>query len=159
MIRIARLSKTWLVRIAVAGVLAVLVGAWAVGVARTGETSAAKEDTSAPSPSDSPTDSDDDPYEIVETTDPGETSSATPSEDASSEATPDAVDPETGEPVGVPVTSKPSPTATPKPPAQTPKPTSKPTPTPTPSPTQPSNSCTELTGVVDCILAPITSKP
>lgn len=160
MARMARLlSKTWLLRIAVGAVLAVLVGAWAVGVTRPGDTAASKEDTSSPSPSDSPTDSDDDPFEIVETTDPGATSSATPSEDASAEATPGAVVPVADEPAPAPATPEPVPVATPKPPAQTPKPSTRPTPTPTPSPTQPANGCTEWTGVVDCILDPITSQP
>lgn len=161
MARITRLlrSRTWLLRIAVGAVLAVLVGAWAVGVTRSGDTAASKEDTSSPSPSDSPTDSDDDPYEIVETTDPGATSSAIPSDDASAEATPNAVVPVAGEPAGAPVAPSAAPTATPKPPVKSPRPSAEPTPTPTPSPTRPANGCTELTGIVDCLLDPITAQP
>lgn len=157
------MSRTWLVRGAVAAVLAVLAAAWVLGIAGlgSGTTAKDKDEADGPKPADVSTTSGSDPLVIVETTDPqsaaDETSpSANPSEDAADDPSTEAVEVAADEPSRVPVKSDSKPTPKPSP---SPKPTPTPRPSPTPTPTQPAQECTDLVSVVDCILAPITTKP
>lgn len=155
------MSRTWLVRGAVAAVLAVLAAAWVLGIAGlgSGTTAKGKDEADGPKPADVSTTSGVDPLLVVETTDPqsaaDETSpSANPSEDAADDPSTEAVEEADDEPSRVPAKSGSKPK-----PSPSPKPSSTPRPSPTPSPTQPAQECTDLVTVVDCILAPITTKP
>lgn len=155
------MSRTWLVRGAVAAVLAVLAAAWVLGIAGlgSGTTAKGKDEADGPKPADVSTTSGVDPLVVVETTDPqsvaDETSpSANPSEDAADDPSTEAVEEADDEPSRVPAKSGSKPK-----PSPSPKPSSTPRPSPTPTPTQPAQECTDLVTVVDCILAPITTKP
>lgn len=155
--------RTWLLRGAAAAILLMLVGSWVVGVAGRGDDSPASERAEDPVPADTPTPEELDPSALVETASPTPSADATPSEDPLEVETPGAVvpvaedgprSPEQQGPASTPKPPKPTPTRSSTP---TPKPTPKPT--PTPSPTQPSNGCTDLSTVVDCVLAPVTTRP
>lgn len=147
------MSRIWLLRGCAAAVLAVLIGAWALGVAGGDSGSPSKEEAGDPVPADTSTS--EEPSDVVETTKPRRARESATTTDPTDEATPDAVDDASGEVAGVAETRTPSAKPTPRPSAQTPKPTKKPTPTPS----QPADGCTDLVGVIDCLLAPITTQP
>ncbi|MCX6398352.1 MAG: hypothetical protein NTX33_00280 [Propionibacteriales bacterium] len=151
------MSKIWLLRGCAAAVLAVLVGAWALGVANGGDSSSPKKEAGDPAPADTSSVASDEPS-AVETTEPegASTTDATEdtTEDAVDEPTPDTVE-SPGEVAGIVETQTPSAKPKPRPASQTPKPSN----TPTPTPSQPADECTDLAHVLDCVLAPITTKP
>jgi hypothetical protein len=159
-------SRTWLLRGAAAAVLLVLLGSWVVGVAGREGDSPTSERADDPVPTQTPTPEELDPSDVVETTsDPEPSEGVTPSDGLSEEPTPGAVVPVADESSDSPRSPSPqSPSSTPRPPNPAPTKSNPPKPTPsspnpTPSPTQPSNGCTALSTVVECVLAPITTRP
>lgn len=154
------MSRTWLVRGAVAAVLAVLAAAWVLGIAGLGSSTTAKgkDEADGPKPAEVSTTSDVDPLVVVETTDPQSAADETsPSANPSDEPTSVPDEESSDEPSTVPVKATPTSKPKPKPSSATPKPS--PSSQPTPTPTEPAQECTDLVTVVDCILAPITTRP
>ena len=156
-----RLSRIWLARGIAVGVIAFVVGAWAVGLAIGKDRPANDRETRPASPDSSLTPSEE-PSVMGEVED-----RPRPSDSASDELTDDPADvvpaadtdgADTDEPADDrdPSTPKPSPK-----PSRTPKPSPSGTPTktpsPSPSPTDP--DCRDLGEVLDCVLAPITTRP
>lgn len=152
-----RLSRIWLARGIAAGVIAFVVGAWAVGLA-IGKDQPAKDRETVPASPDSSLTPSEEPSVMGEVEDrprPSDSPTGSPTDVVPAADTTDAVDdPETDEPDDGPRTPKPSPR-----PSTSPKPTpsDRPTKTPSPSPTGP--DCRDLGEVLDCVLAPITTKP
>lgn len=152
-----RLSRTWLARGISAGVITFVVGAWAVGIAIGKDQPADERETGPASPESSLTPSEE-PSVMGEREDRPKPS-ASPTDPTSAAESTDAVDDaETDEPADDDDPSTPKPKPTPRP-STTPKPrpTDKPTHTPSPSPSDP--ECNDLTEVLDCVLAPITTRP
>lgn len=156
-----RLSRIWLARGIAVGVVAFVVGAWAVGLAIGKDQPAKDRETRPASPESSLAPSD-------EGSVMGEVEDR-PSESASDELTDDPTeDPtdvvpaaDTDDDADQPADDDPS---TPKPspkPSRTPKPSPSgtPTKTPSPSPGPTGPDCKDLGEVLDCVLAPITTRP
>ena len=159
-----RLSSTWLSRGIAVGVIAFVVGAWAVGLA-IGKDQPGKDRETRPASPESSLAPSEEPSVMGEVED-----RPRPSDSASDEPTDPAEEPgdvvpvadtDDGDGADQPVDDDPS---TPKPspkPSRTPKPSPSGTPTktpsPTPSPTGP--DCRDLGEVLDCVLAPITTRP
>lgn len=145
-----------------AGVIAFVVGAWAVGLAigkdrpaEDRETGPASPETSLapseepsvmgevedrPRPSDGPSDRTTAPADVVpaaETADVDDPTTDAPEDDGSRTPKP-----------------APKPSTSPRP-----SPSDNPTKTPSPSPTPTGPDCRDLSEVLDCVLAPITTKP
>lgn len=143
-----------------AGVIAFVVGAWAVGLAIGNDRPAEDRETGPASPESSLSPSEEPSVmgEVEDRPRPSGSPSASPTDPAGvvpAAETDDADEPEAEEPADDdPRTPKPSakPSGSPKP-----RPSGTPTTTPSPSPTGP--DCRDLSEVVDCVLAPITTKP
>lgn len=155
-------SRTWRLRGAAAIVIVVLVGGWAVGVVGLGGAETATDQAGATTPSENPSESATDtptPEELDASQLVG--SSSAPTEGTPS---PSGSAPEDGgvEPIAEtggdrPEQSDPPRTRTPDPtPTRTPQPS--PTPKPTPKPSE-SADCADPAQALDCLLAPITSRP
>lgn len=146
-----------------AGVIAFVVGAWAVGLALGKDRPANDRETRPASPESSLTPSEEPSVmgEVEDRPRPSDSPSGSPTDGvvpvAETDDADDADAPETDEPADDdPRTPKPSPKPSTSPkPSPSDKPTG--TPSPTPSPTGP--DCRDLSEVVDCLLAPITTKP
>ncbi|NYI42930.1 type IV secretory pathway VirB10-like protein [Nocardioides aromaticivorans] len=154
-----RLSRIWLARGIAVGVIAFVVGAWAVGLAIGKDQPAKDRETRPASPESSLTPSEE-PSVMGEVVD-----RPRPSDSATDELTDDPTDDpadvvpaaETDEPADDdPRTPKPSPkpSGSPKP-----SPSGKPTKTPSPTPSPTGPDCQDLGEVLDCVLAPITTRP
>jgi len=151
------MSRTWLVRGGAIAAFVVIVGAWASSFAGIG-------DTPSPIPVVRPDSGDPAPvYRIVGSTvvekarsrrTPRADSSATPT-DATVDAVDDAVSTPT-DPSTVPSTPG---TTTPSSPTTDPTHPDSPTPTPSDTPSDPADECTDLGGIIDCALDPITGRP
>jgi hypothetical protein len=149
--------RAWLIRGVAVAAVAVLVGAWALGLAELGGSASPPDRDRAPVSSDrseAP-----DTYEIqraavLERAKPRRSRSSEPSPDARTEPSPDASD----EPVDDDTdTPDPTPTDEPTDPDDpSAQPSSPPAPTPSDPPTQPDDECTDLLG---CVLDPITGGP
>lgn len=138
-----------------AGVVAFVVGAWAVGLAL-GNDEPVNRETGPDVPETSLTPSEE-PSVMGEVEDRPRKATDRPTEADPGAETSDAVDdPETDEPVDDrdPRTPRPSPK-----PTRTPRPSPSGTPTKTPSPTPSDRECDELREVLDCVLAPVTTRP
>ncbi len=160
------MARTWLVRGAVVTVLAVLVGAWAVGVVGLGGSpspAAERERPATPQSSTVP----DDQRRSGRQEAPRRTRKADRSEDAVIQPISDTdVDPT----ADAPTTPAPTGPGSPHPsddPSDSPSPSNPPTnppghpPSHPPSqpPGQPADDCTDLSDALDCVLDPITSSP
>jgi hypothetical protein len=148
------MSRTWLVRGVAVAVFAVLVGAWALGLAGLGGTSAPPARLISPvSPDSSPA------AEIVrsivlEKAKPRRTRKADPTQEAVTEPSPDATD----EPTDASgTTAPPSPAPTSGPPSPSEEPPDSPTPSNPPS--EPDDECDGMGDAIDCVLDPITGRP
>ncbi len=131
-------------------VSAVLVGAWAVGLAEFGDTSSSTEDVTTPvSPDGSPV-PDSQHSTVPEKAKPRRTREAGPSREALTEPSPDTTDEQADDAPG-----------TPDPPGTSEKPSNSSPPPQAPSnpPSQPADDCTDLGVVADCALDPITGRP
>lgn len=149
------MSRTWLVRGAAVAVFAALVGAWAVGLAGLGDATSSTEKPATPvAPDDSPVS--DIAYSIVrDTWKPRRIREASPSPEDLTEPSPTAVD----EP-SIDAPGTPTPTSTPPTPVPSDEPSDPPSSQPPSSPpSEPDDECTDLAGVVDCALDPITGHP
>lgn len=159
------MSRTWLLRGAAVAVFAMLVGAWALGAADVGGGGSEPPEKATPAS----------PEEIPETglQRVAVPADAKPRRSRSAEPTPDALPDPSATPDGtttpgeVAGTSATAPSKSPRPtssksPRQPRKPRSSNTPAPSPdSPTteEPSDRCTDLGEVLNCVLAPITTRP
>jgi hypothetical protein len=152
------MGRTWLVRGAVAAVVAVLVGAWAVGVSGLGDSRSPTTDRTTPASPDSSRVPEVERPAVRERVKPRRARKAARNRDAVTERSPDSAD----EPADdAPRTSAPkSPHPTPDPTGTSDEP-SDPPPPPAPSdpPSQPSDDCTDLVAVIDCVLNPVTAHP
>ena len=163
------MSRTWLLRGAAVAVFGVLVGAWTGGLVGTGETAPPASKPNNVVSSEAPAADDEDPVvfeqaRLRRARDRGASRSALTEPSPSATATPTdrASDPTTSGPTSdAPTPDEPSPSDEPSD-----KPSDKPTDPATPSepgpsspPTQPSEECTELVEVLDCVLDPITGGP
>ncbi len=155
-----RMSRTWLARGTSAGVLTFVVGAWAVGLALGTEDDAAKDRESVPAAPETSTTPSEEPSVMGEREDrprkQGDKPSDSPTAVVPVADSADEVDPSTDEPDDDPHTPKPSPKPSNSP---KPRPTDGPTKTPSPSPSPTDPDCQRLNEVLDCVLAPITTKP
>ncbi|MFD0807759.1 hypothetical protein ACFQ0K_16825 [Nocardioides caeni] len=154
--------RTWALRGAAAFVLVLLVGAWAVGLARNGDDDGPARDETAPAAPDSSLAPVAEPTPDSIASEPSTTASDSgePSETSTTSAAAE------DSPDTVPVVDRPDDPdrAGPPTPASTPRPSDRPTPRPTPSPTPtptnpPTQDCVELLDALNCVLAPITSRP
>lgn len=142
-------------------VFAVLVSAWAVGLAGLGDTAASSENPTEPDLPNSVTEYDGWRSALHDQPEPRRSRKARPSPVALAETSPAAVDGPTDAP-GTPDPSTTAPTTDPPGPSD---PTTSPPPSSTPShppsspPTTPGHECTDLPGVIDCALDPITGRP
>jgi hypothetical protein len=149
------MGRTWLLRGVAVAVFAVLVGAWAVGVVGLGDTPPAParqstrvSDDSSRAPDDrgpilrekSRHDRDSDQTEDA-VTDPSPVNADEPLDEDPATPAPTSTGPDPDDPSEVP--------SDPPPPSHTPS---------TP-PSQPSDDCTDLPAIVDCVLDPITGRP
>ena len=156
------MSKTWLLRGGMAVVLAVLVGAWTMGVAGIGGKASPQQKISDQAPSDSASvTSSPSPVDADAITPPRPPATSAPASSAAPtlEPTPDAVEPVADSPT-TKATRKPkkrNPSPSPPQPGKSTKPPTSPSPTPPPS--QPVNDCNGVIKLVDCLLAPITDRP
>jgi hypothetical protein len=161
-----RLRKgTWLARGGVVAILAVLVGAWAVGLVGIGDASSPAAERSSPEPTDESREYDVVRAVVVEKAKERRTRDAAP---ALTEPSPDTVtdDPTTPVPTTPSTPDSPDPSedpsdpSTPSTPTPSDPPSSNPPSNPPSSPpTQPAEECTDLSDVVDCVLDPITDRP
>jgi len=150
------MSRTWLVRGGAIAAFVVIVGAWAASFAGIG-------DAPSPIPVVRPDSGERAPgYRIVGSTvvekaKDRRTREADPS--PTTEATTDTVDDAVSTPTDP--TTVPSTPGTTTPSSPTTDPTHPDTPTPTPSdtPSDPDDECTDLGGILDCTLNPITGRP
>jgi hypothetical protein len=158
------MGRTWLLRGCALAVFAVLGGAWATGVVALGDTPPPATKHTAPETSHRPDAVRFQHGSVLERAKVRRAHEAKPSQAAVVEPTPSS----TGEPTdGAPSTSG---TPSPSDPGQghthsgpsgggggpgTPHPTDP----GTPPPSQPSQDCTQLSDVLNCVLAPITSHP
>ncbi len=154
------MGRTWLVRGVAVAVLAVLLGAWAVGV------SGLRESDGASPERDTPTSPERSQAPDVEPAVDDEGDTVKPPRIRKVDRTRDAADEpsrETDEPAGdVPASPSPTegpPTADPTVKDEDPSDQPPPPPPPTTPPTDPSDECTDLLGVLDCVLDPVTAGP
>ena len=157
-------SRTWRLRGAAAAVLVVLAGGWTLGVAGLGGETAADRavattptETSTDASSDAPSGTASD-MPTPEELDPSEVAGAATT---ATEAAAGGVEPVAESPAEEPDGSAPPPRTRnpePSPTRGTPTPTPKPSQTPKPTPSETAD-CADLAEAVDCLLAPITSKP
>lgn len=151
-------SRTWRLRGAAAAVLVVLAGGWTLGVAGLGGETATDRAVATPSESASATPSDIPTPEEIDPSEPTGTSTT------AAEATPSATEPADGGVEQVAETPDGEPERSQEPPrTRNPDPTptrGTPTPRPSESPTPTETAdCADLAEAVNCLLAPITSKP
>ena len=150
------MSRTWLVRGGAIAAFAVIVGAWASSFAGVG-------DTPSPSPVVRPDPGDPAPvYRIVGST-VVEKAKPRRTPDADASETPTEANVDTVDDAGTPtdpttVPSTPG-TTTPSSPSADPTHPDSPTPSPSGTPSDPEDECTDLGGVIDCALDPITGRP
>lgn len=150
------MSRTWLVRGGAIAAFVVIAGAWASSFAGFG-------DTPSPIPVVRPDSDESAPvYRIVGSTVVEKAKDRrTPEADAS--ATPTEANVDADDPASTPTdpTTVPSTPGTTTPSSPSPDPTDPDSPTPTPSetPSDPADECTDLGGVIDCALDPITGRP
>jgi hypothetical protein len=153
--------KTWLLRAATLAVVAVLAGAWAVTLIGNDPAPAS---TVRQEPPERPQVRNHHQRPVVpEKTTHRRKHDAKPS-DLSSDGVSgvsDVADVPVDGDTEAPTTPSDPDTSTPDAPSSSPThtPSPHPTPTPTPSPTEPSPTCTDLGGVIDCVLDPITGRP
>lgn len=159
-----RMSRTWWARGVAAGVIAFVVGAWAVGIA-IGKDQPARERESGPASPESSLAPSEEPSVMGEVEDrprPGDGSSGAPTDDPAD--APTDVVPVAGTDADEPGADEPRDPRTPKPstkPSSSPKPSpsDRPTKTPSPSPGPTGPDCRDLSEVLDCVLAPVTTRP
>jgi cytoskeletal protein RodZ len=147
--------KTWLLRSATLAVVAILAGAWAVTLI--GNDPAPASVNRHESPAQQRVRIHDQAPVAPERSHHRGKHGAKPS-DESSDGISNVADTPADEGSATP--SDPD-TSTPDEPSSSPthSPSQHPTPTPTPTPTEPSPTCTDLGGVIDCVLDPITDRP
>jgi len=149
------MGRTWFIRIAVVTVLAVLVGAWAVGLVGLGDSpSPAAEDEGPSLPNSSTTVPEDDQRWTGRQETPRRTRDAR-TQDAVQPIVDTADEPATD----APSTSDPTSPSTPDSPDPSDEPSDSPSNPPSNPPTQPAEECTDLSDVLDCVLDPITGGP
>ncbi|HWJ08857.1 MAG TPA: hypothetical protein VNS46_05740 [Nocardioides sp.] len=150
-----RMMRTWLARGTAVVVTTFVVGAWALGLALGKDAPPQDRETvpAAPETSVTPTE---EPSVMGTREDRPRTPDATPSAVVPVAETADLDDDPTTDESSAddPRTPKPTPK-----PSSTPKPRPSDRPTTTPSPTPTEADCKELSEVVDCVLAPITTRP
>ena len=150
------MGRTWLVRGTAVAVFAVLVGAWAVGVAGLRDPGPSSEERRPASPEPSVAPEHERPIVSEETRSPRARPTDGP-RDAVRKPRPDNDDAPATEDPRTPPPSTPD--RTPDPPAPTEDPPDSPRP-PGPSGTpSPDDDCGGLAGTVDCLLDPITGPP
>lgn len=150
-------TRSWLIRGAVVTALAVLVGAWAVGLVGLGDSPSPAAERDRPTTPESSTTPDDQRWAGRQET-PRRTQKADPSEDAVVEPVADTADDPTTD---APSTSDPTSPDTPDSPDPSDEPSDSPSPSNPPSnpPSQPDEECTDLSDVLDCVLDPTTGRP
>jgi hypothetical protein len=164
------MGRTWLLRGVAVAVLAVLVAAWAFGLAKIGGDPSPAASPPAPPVSESsfsPAVFDIVGSIVVEKEKVRRTRDAT-SEDALTDPSTDAFDEPTDAP-GTPAPTSPDPTSPepsdepsdppPSPPTPSNPPTNPPANPPTNPPAPPAEECTDLLDILDCVLDPITGSP
>lgn len=151
--------KTWLLRSATLAVVAILAGAWAVTLVGNGDPAPASVNRHE-SPAQPRVRNHDQAPVAPEKSTHRRKHDAKPSEE-STDAVSDVADLPTDANSVAPTTPSGPDTSTSDEPSSSPthSPSTHPTPTPTPTPTEPSPTCTDLGGVVDCVLDPITHQP
>jgi hypothetical protein len=147
------MGRTWLLRGVTVAVFAVLVGAWAVGVAELGDSSPPADKSHAPVSRDEAAVSDRQDSTVAEKTKPRHTRDADPTQEALAEPSPDTTEtiPDAPAPTGT--------TPDPSDPTDEPSDSTPPSHAPSTPPSQPTDDCTELVGVLNCVLDPITGHP
>ena len=144
------MGRTWLLRGVAVTVFAVVVGAWAVGLAQLGNGSPPNEKPSTPASSD-------DPDSIVlEKPTPPRKREADPSREGRTGPRADTTGAPADDATGTPTQPSTTPTSDPPSPSQEPSDPSPQPQTPSSPPSEPPDECTDL---VDCVLDPITSQP
>jgi hypothetical protein len=152
------MSRTWLVRGIVVGIVAVLSCAWAVTVAGVGDSGSPAAERTTPASPDSSKAPEPQRSVVVEKLKPRRANKPTRSRDAGTDPSPDATDePADDAPTTPPPTSG-HPTQDPPDPSDDPT-DSPPPPDPSDPPSEPSDECTDLASVIDCVLNPITAQP
>ncbi|MDX6234527.1 MAG: hypothetical protein QOH68_3635 [Nocardioidaceae bacterium] len=144
------MGRTWLLRGVTVAVFAVLVGAWAVGVAELGDSSPPADTPNNPVSRDESAVSDRQHPTVLDKAKSRHTRDADATQEALAEPSPD-----TDEPTDV-APSTPGPTGTH---TQDPSDSSPPSHPPSSPPSEPAEECTDLPGVIDCVLDPITGHP
>lgn len=148
------MGGTWLVRGAAGVVVAVLLGAWGIGVAGSGDPRPPTQERPSPTPpagSEAP--ESERPLGGQEEADPPRARELDEFRDQIPEPKPSTAHEPTDD-----APSAPAPTSlepTPDPPASL----DTPPPTRSDPPREPSDDCTDLLGAVDCVLNPITAQP
>lgn len=153
------MGRTWLLRGSAVAVVAVLVGAWALGLAELGEAPSAPANVTTPVSPDNSRNPDAQRSAGPEKAKPRRNrDGASPSESSPSTVVEPAADvPGTEAPPSS--THTPSPTDPSGQPSNPPPPTHPPTHPPSNPPSQPSDDCDDLTEVLDCVLNPVTGRP
>ena len=150
------MGGTWLVRGAAGAVVAVLAGAWAVGVAGQGdETRPPGQESPTPSSPDTSSPPENERSVDSKKVKPPRLRDVAESPDPVTEPTPDTDVEPTDDAPSTPVPTSPEPT--PDEPSIDPPPP--PPPGPSDPPSEPSDECTDLLGDLDCVLNPITAQP
>lgn len=152
------ISRTWALRGSAGVVLAMVVGAWGLGIARGGD-APPPDEASVPAAPDTSLAPEGEVAGIQERrakprpgragTDPSSEAPAAPGTEEAAAPGPDGSDGSDDPEDRDPRTDGPTRTTSPSPPGR-------PSPSPTPSP---SDGCTDLSSSVDCVLAPVTSRP
>jgi hypothetical protein len=151
-----RMMRTWLARGTAVVVTTFVVGAWALGLA-SGKDEPPQDRGTVPAAPESSATPEEAPSVMGEREDRPRKPGANPSSVVPAAETTDAADDPAAddEPrADDPRTPKPSPR-----PSSTPRPSPSDKPTKTPSPTPTEADCKDLGEVLDCVLAPITTRP
>lgn len=153
------MSRTWLLRGVAVAVFAVLVGAWAMGFAPAEDTPPPPENVVSPVSPDRSRAPDGKRSTGPERMKPKRAREATPSQAASTES-PDTVAEPTDDDPSTSAPTSPDPTSDSPEPSDGPSDSpTRPPQTPSNPPTHPEEECTDLGGVLNCVLEPITDRP
>jgi hypothetical protein len=152
------MGRTWLVRGIVVAIVAVLAGAWAVGVSGLGDSGSPTAERTTPASPDSSRAPEDERAAVLEKVKPRRPQRTGRSQDAVSEPSPDVADDPADDAPSTPPPTSAHPTPDPPGPSDDPSDSPRP-PTPSDPPSEPSDECTDLASVIDCILNPVTANP
>ncbi|KAA1428720.1 hypothetical protein [Nocardioides antri] len=148
------MGRIWLLRGVAVAVFAVLVGAWAFGLAGLGTTSSSTPKPT-PVPPDSSEVSDSQGPTVLQKGKPRRARGPRPSQDALPDPSPTTAD----DTPGTPDPTSAAPTPDPTRPSDDPPSSSPPSQTPSRPPSPPADECTDLASTIDCALDPVTGHP